>query len=316
MMFSIIEHIEYLITHHDCVAVPGWGAFIANYSNAHYDEDSCVFSRPLRTIGFNSSVIYNDGLLVQSIMKREQLSYDDTMRFIADSVTAFRQQLAMNCEVSMGRLGFFRSNEDDHIEFVPFFHGNASDQFFGLTDMEIKTVSTLEAELQSEAAPASESTVILPKRQNLFSRRASKIAASVVVLLGLGIMLSTTNIVDRSRHDMASMAPEISAPQPQQLGTTVQQGVVAQSPQVIAQHPAIESVGNTTGKYYMVIATLRNQQELDAFKSKYASLVPYMKLLDYKGLTCVYVARSDDYAKLMSLRDQLPERLRDVWIYN
>ena len=66
----------------------------------------------------------------------------------------------------------------------------------------------------------------------------------------------------------------------------------------------------------MVIATLRNQQELDGFKAKYTSLVPHMKMLDYKGMTCVYVARSDNYEELMSLRDALPEALRDVWIYN
>ena len=48
----------------------------------------------------------------------------------------------------------------------------------------------------------------------------------------------------------------------------------------------------------------------------YAALVPYMKLLDYKGMMCVYVARSDDYSQLMGLRDELPEPLRDIWIYN
>lgn len=65
-MFSIIEHIEYLMTRHDCVTVPGWGAFIANYSIAEYDAVHEVFTRPCRTIGFNASVSHNDGLLVQS----------------------------------------------------------------------------------------------------------------------------------------------------------------------------------------------------------------------------------------------------------
>ena len=112
------------------------------------------------------------------------------------------------------------------------------------------------------------------------------------------------------------MAPEVTAPQAQQLGVTVQQGVTPQAIEVVESNPTIAAVGNTTGKYYMVIATLRNQHELDAFKNKYASLVPYMKMLDYKGMMCVYVARSDDYSQLMSLRGQLPEKLRDVWIYN
>ena len=72
MMFSIIEHIEYLITCHDCVVVPGWGAFIANYDASTYDATKNVMARPRRSIGFNASVSHNDGLLAQSLMRRER----------------------------------------------------------------------------------------------------------------------------------------------------------------------------------------------------------------------------------------------------
>lgn len=310
-MFSINEHIEYLLTRNDCVAIPDWGAFIANYSPASYDGQRGVMTRPLRSIGFNASVIHNDGLLAQSIMRREDMTYDQAMRFIADSVTTFRQQLASGGEVSMGRLGYFRSNEgQQHMEFVPFGSENASDKFYGLADVDVKTVEVLEQEL---AAPAA----IVPGRRNLFSRKSAQIAASVAVLIGLGIVLSTPVIVDRDHHAMASMAPTVTAPQTQQLGgVTVQQGVVPQAFEMVQHYPGIASVGNDAGKYYMVIATLRNQQELDAFKNKYPDLVPSIKLLDYKGMMCVYVARSDDYSQLMGLRDELPEPLRDIWIYN
>ena len=54
----------------------------------------------------------------------------------------------------------------------------------------------------------------------------------------------------------------------------------------------------------------------EKFKKKYPQLVPSMKLLDYKGMKCVYVARSDDSSVLMGLRDELPESLRDIWIYS
>jgi len=311
MMFSIIEHIEYLMTRHDCVAIPGWGAFIANYASARYDEGQELMERPRRDIGFNASATHNDGLLAQSLMRREGIEYDEAMRFIADSVTTFRQQLSLGSEVSMGRLGYFRRNDGEHIEFVPFQDEHACNRYYGLTDLDIKTVSVLEQELAEQETAAT----IVPKQRNLFSRKATRIAASVAVLIGLGVVLTTPIIVDRN-HDMASMAPEVSAPQAQQLGVTVQQGVVPQAIETVQGNSAIASVGNTSGKYYMVIATLRNQHELDSFKAKYASLVPHMKMLNYKGMTCVYVARSDDYHQLMSLRDELPERLRDVWIYN
>ena len=135
-------------------------------------------------------------------------------------------------------------------------------------------------------------------------------------MIGMSIMLTTPIIVDRSQQ--ASMALEVKAPQQQQIEQTVSQHdeEVAQTVQVVEDKSAIACVGNETGHYYMVIATLRNQHELDSFKKKYSALVPYMKILNYKGMMCVYVARSDDYGTLMNLRGELPERLRDVWIYS
>ena len=312
MMFSIIEHIEYLMTRHDCVVIPGWGAFIANYSSAGYDQERAVFVRPYRTIGFNAGVRHNDGMLVQSLMLREGLSYDEAMRFIKDSVTAFGKQLSMGNEVSMGRLGYFLLGEGQHTEFVPFERNNASDAFFGLADVDVRTVTALE---QARRQEAEDVAAIVPRERGLFTRRAAGIAASVAVLLGLSVMLTTPIIADRD-HAQASMAPSVTAPQSQPLGMMVQEGVVPQAFTYFGTDATFGGVGNTSGKYYMVIATLRNQQELDAFKAKYASLVPHMKMLDYKGMTCVYVARSDNYEELMTLRDALPEALRDVWIYN
>ena len=312
MMLSIIEHIEYLITCHDCVVVPGWGAFIANYDASRYDGQVGIMSRPRRTIGFNTNVSHNDGLLAQSLMRREGIGYNAAMKFIADSVTTFRQQLSMDSEVSMGRLGYFRRNEGRFIEFVPFYHANGSDQFYGLGDLVIQDVATLER----DAVVTEEPTAIVPKERNLFFRKAVRTAASVAVLLGLGVLLSTPILVDREQQSMASMAPAITAPQSQQLGITVEQGVSSQGITTINANPTIASVGNESGHYYMVIATLRNQHELDAFKTANPSLVPYMKIMKYKAFMCVYVARSDDSKVLMSLRDELPEHLRDVWIYS
>ena len=308
-MFSIIEHIEYLLTHHDCVVVPGWGAFIANYDTASYDDGQQLMERPRRTIGFNANVNHNDGLFAQSLMRREGLTFDEAMRFIADSVTTFRQQLAKDNDVTMGHIGFFSRGQGSHPEFQPIANLQGCDSFFGLTDCEIKTISTLEREMVELPA------AMEPQQRNPFIRKAARIAASVAVLIGLSIMLTTPIIVNR-QQDMASLSPTVTAPQSQQLDMTIQQGVTNQAIETVEHYPAIANTGNTSGKYYMVIATLRDQHELDAFKNKYPELVPHMKMLGYKGMTCVYVARSDDYGTLMGLRDELPQALRDVWIYN
>ena len=143
-----------------------------------------------------------------------------------------------------------------------------------------------------------------------------RIAASVAVLIGLGIMLTTPIVADRQGQEMASMTPKVTAPQAQRLDITVQEGVSAQAIEPVVPASPFAGVGSSEGKFYMVISTLRNQQELDAFKAKYPELVPDMKILNYRGMMCVYVARSDDFNTLMSLRDKLPKELRDVWIYS
>ena len=312
-MISILEHIEYLVKRHDCVVIPGWGAFIANYSPARYrDDGSCVFERPYRTIGFNPSIAHNDGLLAQSLVRREGISFDTAMRHITDSVASFRRQLEAGGEVSMGRLGYFSRVDGRYNEFVPSTDGISCDLYYGLVDLDIKSLATLESET---AAVDQEQPQVVPSRRNLFVRKAARWAASVAVLLGLGIVLSTPIVVD-GNHDKASMGVTVSAPRTEQLAPTVTEGVVPSPVTIADAYPGITEAGNTDGKYYMVIATLRNHHELDAFKSANQTLVPHMRILDYKGLMCVYVARSDDYGKLMSLRDELPERLRDVWIYN
>ena len=314
-MFSIIEHIEYLVSHHDCVVVPGWGAFIANYSAASCTGDNAGLLRhPRREIVFNASVTHNDGLLAHSLVRREGMTFDAAMRFIGDSVATYRQQLSTGGEVSMGRLGYFASSKGRYVEFVPIDLDKTPSDYYGLADLEVKMVSQLESELAQQSSQE-QRDIVAPVGRNLFSRRATRIAASVAVLIGLSVMLTTPILVDRG-HDKASMVPTVTAPQAQQLPPTVESDVVNAGITRVDAYPGLSRVGNTAGKFRMVIATLRNQQEMDAFKSAYADLVPYMKVLDYKGMKCVYVASSDDYAQLMSLRDELPERLRDVWIYN
>lgn len=317
MMFSIIEHIEFLMTRHDCVVIPDWGAFIANYGVARYDEGNSVMERPQRIIGFNASLTHNDGLLVHSLMRREGMDYRQAMRFIDDSVASFRKQLMAKREVSVGRLGYFCRSKDHSVEFVPQGHATRYDQFFGLDNVNVKTVEVLEREAAiADVQPTPD--LFVPKQRGLFVKKAVQLAASLAVLIGLGIMLSTPIIVDRSQQ--ASFAPEVTAPKTQQVEMTVKQAeeieVVEEEVKQVEPKSAFARVGNEAGHYYMVIATVRNQYELNAFKKKYSTLVPYMKILNYKGMMCVYVARSDDYGTLMNLRSELPKRLRDIWIYS
>ena len=65
-MIELARHIEILLLENDCVIVPELGGFIAHYQPAHYEENEGVYVPPIRTVGFNSQLTMNDGLLVQA----------------------------------------------------------------------------------------------------------------------------------------------------------------------------------------------------------------------------------------------------------
>ena len=91
-MFSIIEHIEYLISDHDCVVVPGLGAFIAQYIHAEIDLERGVILPPRRVLSFNAAVCHNDGVLAGSERLRQTLFL--MVETLRQSIAAIVRQLA------------------------------------------------------------------------------------------------------------------------------------------------------------------------------------------------------------------------------
>lgn len=201
-MVSFCDHIEYLIGRHDCVVVPGWGAFVAQCQPAHIDAESATIYPPKRVIGFNPAICHNDGLLVTSVMRREGATYDNALRQVDEEVRAMRCQLDADGEVAVGRLGLLRRNGDGTPMFLPAEDDVVSGRFYGLAP--VKAVPLLQAAREEAAVDDAEKggdVIYLPISRNIF-----KIAASIALILGLGFALSTPVIVNREADNYASIA--------------------------------------------------------------------------------------------------------------
>ena len=75
MIENLARHIEWLLGENDCVIVPGLGGFIAHYTPARRIEAENRFLPPTRIIAFNPRLKINDGVLVQSYMQVEGVSW-------------------------------------------------------------------------------------------------------------------------------------------------------------------------------------------------------------------------------------------------
>lgn len=116
-MYAAILHIEYLLRRHDCVILPGFGAFIAHRNPAHFIESKEVtMLPPHRDLSFNPELRDNDGLLARSICRRERVDYHQALDLIRGAVGEITARLEREGEFNFGRLGRF----DMHDGFLTF----------------------------------------------------------------------------------------------------------------------------------------------------------------------------------------------------
>ncbi len=324
-MFTLNEHIEYLMMHHDCVVIPGWGALVAQYGESFYDANRRELEPPVRKVGFNASVNHNDGLLAQSLVRREGLTYDEAVRFIDRSVATFRHQLAGGGELGMGRLGFFHSDAQGHVEFIPFYHEMCTDQYFGLRSVRFTPLEELGKEaahtqspMASDASPARAAVV----SRGWLRQNAWRTAASIAVLLGLTVLLSTPIVSDRDQHDMASLSlTEVMKPRPTDgraaTSTPTTSGTAAATPTATS---ATEAQGprlllDEGGKFYLVVSTLSSQAQTDEYLSRHRDVAEHA-LVQHSGKHFrVCVARARTAARLYSFMGELPEGYGSTWVY-
>ncbi len=202
-MNLIGQHIEYLVRYNDCVIVPGWGAFVANYQPATLQKNN-VLLPPARVIGFNSALTHDDGMLVSSIVRKSGVSYDVAHKQVSDAIFALRHQLNAQGEIAISNVGSFQRNDDGAMIFNPFEHASVSSSFIGLPQVNLVPIKK-QAKIEEEKSEAQEKdTIYLPIRRSL-----TRIAASIAVVLCLGFVFSTP-IINEDAYQATLSAPKIS----------------------------------------------------------------------------------------------------------
>ena len=309
-MISMIEHIEYLMLSNDCVVVPGFGAFIAQYTSSNNCAQNSTFTSPKRSISFNASINHNDGLLANSIAKKALIPYAEALKQIEKSTTICRQALSDGSEVPFGRLGFFISNAEGHIEFIPFHHELANDDFFGLQSFSFPTLAERNAQVATEETVSetySEPEINIGRR-NWFSHKAVQIAASIVMLVCLTFALSTPIIVDKPTHQLATLnVPTPTMPKHK----VVKAEEISQQKQVEAASEKKEA--NPNGRYAIIICSLKKQSQVAQYFQENKDINP-ANVIKKNGYYMIYFNRGDNYQELVKEAKQMPKPYTEFWI--
>lgn len=191
-------HIEYLLTRHDCVIVPGMGAFIATETEAFIDLENSVIRPRRREVSFNSSVVTDDGLLTHSIARHEGISYEEARRTVANLIERMISDLNGEGEVSLGMVGRLVKDSEGLISFQPRYTSAMSDLLPDIIlAVKDKVLSPTIGDTNSQDAEAQEAvteamrTIHVPADRYVFtiSKRAVHAAAMLITILTIGLSL-------------------------------------------------------------------------------------------------------------------------------
>lgn len=207
-MDALSRHIDFLLRHYDCVIVPGIGAFVARQEPASLDRELGLFRPPVRAIGFNPALTHDDGLLVGSVARRQSIPYEQASAIVSEQVDGMRRQLRVSGALAIPRVGSLRMVEGSLL-FDPV--TSLLEPYPTLTLIPVLESARAEAQARQKRSTG---PVVRHGEFNLTLRfNRLRIAASVAVLLCLGMLLSTP--INVGNVDMASFTtPSIEVPEP------------------------------------------------------------------------------------------------------
>jgi hypothetical protein len=142
-----------LLYEHDCVILPELGGLVANYRSARLNVISHVIQPPCKSIGFNPSLKYNDGLLTNYISAVLGISYKEAADQLANTIAEYHQALHNEGRFSIDRVGIFYKDRFGQVQFIPEEQENFLLSSYGLKPIQLKLAGSDEKPAEGKVIP-------------------------------------------------------------------------------------------------------------------------------------------------------------------
>ncbi len=325
-VMTIEQHIEYLLRGHDCVILPGWGAFIALRQCARMDGG--MLMPPSRSYGFNGALTFSDGLLENSIVRRTRCSYATAGEQVREAVCELRRQIDANGEVAVGRVGVFTRNADGALVFSPFEKQIVASEYYGFAPLDFPTLQQRAAEKIAEEEPREDAIVVeIPAWQRV-GKKYMQIAASIIVLLVMTFVLSTPLAVNHQGNDFAGLDDSFRIRSSEKAQAIADTGAARELAVMLpvgaldeskpcadgTEADASQQEEAAQGRFCLVVASGRSMQEAERYGEYHKDAGVKFGIIEVNGKYRVYAAASDSFEELVKVQEQLRTQFPDSWI--
>ena len=127
---EINQYIKELLLLNDCVIIPEFGGFVANYKPATIENNQ--FFPPTKEIAFNNKLNSNDGLLINYISETEGIDYFSARQKLDSFVEETNLNLERNRNVHFEGVGYLHYDSRENLLFEPLLRQNLLVDSYGL----------------------------------------------------------------------------------------------------------------------------------------------------------------------------------------
>lgn len=206
-MKNIELYISELVNNHDCVIIPGLGAFIAQPTSADIHPITHKFTAPGRTLGFNAQIKVNDGLLASEISVRQGVSFQEANTFIEEFVKKIATSLSLYKHYTFTGIGRFFYNLEGKLEFEPDYLVNFSSDSFGLTDFVFKPIdrNTYDMNQNTHRKAKEVASKQHNKGEDAATTKSNTLAKVLFVLMPLVVLIGAAGYVVYNQQEDVSL---------------------------------------------------------------------------------------------------------------
>lgn len=111
-------YISDLLYSYDCVIVPDFGGFVANYASAQIHPIQHKFQAPSKKISFNRQLKNNDGLLTNHIAGKKEISYSEAQELVRLFVNQAIKGLQEGDRIKIEKVGTLFLDPEKNIQFI------------------------------------------------------------------------------------------------------------------------------------------------------------------------------------------------------
>ncbi len=320
-MNTIICYVEELLYEHDFVVIPTFGGFVAGYQSSRITPEGNIYP-PQKEIGFNTNVQYNDGLLVQTMMEKQGISFSQASALLYVHIEEWKKELYREKNLHFGNIGSFTLTNTNVISFTPAFTNDFLCSSFGFYPLYLPQLSQ---ELVYNQAPVFVDTVraFTPEPISWSNTVRYIVASAAVILFFLFFPVQLTNIPIDSQAGVcgyrftSAVSGNLSVDENERVEVVDNQQYKDSCIQKVNTLTTLNGVQQLPERFYIVIGSFQTERMAQRFVSELPAIFSSATIVfsenRYRITTASFETEQEGEYFLHTFQQNHP-RFKDAWL--